>query len=100
MKLTMTQNFINTYLNYDDDFTLIEISKEQFDELYKDKKRTEYFYEQDIYYNIDNIAHPLLKVHIIKDLRYSYPSGSYDWEFIFIFKYKGKYYMFIDAGGT
>ena len=27
MKTPMTQNFINNYLNYDDDFTLIELSK-------------------------------------------------------------------------
>lgn len=56
MKTPMTQNFINNYLNYDDDFTLIELSKSEFDELYKDKIRTEYFYQQDIYYSVDILA--------------------------------------------
>ncbi len=45
MKTPMTQNFINNYLNYDDDFTL---SKSEFDELYKDKIRTEYFYQHSV----------------------------------------------------
>ena len=103
-KKSMTQSFIDHWLdincswNYSE-VNLTEISKEQYDVLYKDKKRTEYFYQQDIYYNVDNIAHPLLKVHIIEDYRRATNyDGGYQWWYEFIFKYKGKFYVFSDVG--
>ena len=104
MKTPMTQNFIDNWLNRNScnwgELCLTEISKERYDELYKFKERTEYFYEQDLLRDYDYLAHPLLRVHIIvNEQTATNKNGGYNWWYVFIFKYKGKFYRFIDVGG-
>ena len=103
MKTPMTQNFIDNWLNrYSCNYgelCLTEISKERYNELYNIKMRSEYFYEQDLLKDYDYLAHPLLKVHIIEnDKSATNENGGYNWCYVFIFKYKGKYYQFSDVG--
>ena len=102
-KKSMTQNFIDTWLNRDScrwgELCLTEISKERYNELYNTKMRSEYFYEQDLLKDYDHLAHPLLKVHIIEnDESATNENGGYNWCYVFIFKYKGKFYEFVDTG--
>lgn len=103
-KKSMTQNFIDNWLDRDScnygELCLTEISKEQYNELYEMKMRTEYFYEQDLLKDYDYLAHPLLKVHIIEnDKTATNENGGYNWCYVFVFKYKGKFYEFVDVGG-
>lgn len=102
MKKPMTQNFIDNWLVDHNciELCLTEISKERYNELYEIKMRTEFFYEQDLFKGYDHLAHPLLKVHIIEnDRTATNENGGYDWCYVFIFKYKGKFYEFADIGG-
>lgn len=97
--MSKTQKFINDFLGHDD-VGVIEITKEQFDYLiehHQAKPQPSY----EIISNIDDIPiHPLQKIYLISDAYYSYPSGGSDWDFRFVFKYKGKHYMFSDCGGS
>ena len=102
-KKSMTQNFIDNWLDGDScnvgELCLTEISEEIYNELYEMKMRTEYFYEQDLFKGYDCLAHPLLKVHIIENYRTTTnENGSYNWCYVFVFKYKGKFYEFVDVG--
>lgn len=43
--------------------------------------------------------HPLKEVMFLEDWYLTWESGE-EWGFIFQFKHKGKYYLYVDCGGT
>ena len=95
----MTQKFINDYIEEKHCPLLREITKESFDNHIKEESvKVSYAYQ--ILDKDDIYIHPLQKIYVICDYQTSYPSGSCDWGFEFVFKYKSKYYIFSDVDGN
>ena len=94
----MTQQFIESCIKREYEGRIVEITKDEFDQRILDNKaKSDYAYKcLDI---TDHPIHPLQKIYVVCDYFNSYESGMQDWGFEFVFKYKGKYYSFMDYGG-
>ena len=99
MNVPMTQQFINDYIKCKYDERIIEITKDDFDKRISDNK-AECVYAYKYLDLVDHNIHPLQKIYVVCDFFQSYESGMQEWGFEFVFKYKGKYYTFMNYGGN
>lgn len=98
-KVSMTQQFIDNYINQSYDDRIVEITKEQFEKRIVDEEaKVQFAYKKlDM---ADYELHPMQKIYVVCDYVNSYESGMTEWGFEFLFKYKGKYYSFMNYGGN
>lgn len=95
----MTQQFIDSNIKNKYDERIVEITKDEFNQrILGNKAKSDYAYKLiDV---IDHPIHPLQKIYVVCDYFKSYESGMQEWGFEFVFKYKGKYYSFMNYGGN
>ena len=95
--MSMTQDFIDMLIKENSESYINEISKEEFESLVKDKtpmRICDYYFWKDIE-SMNYKPFPLLKVFEI--VTYSDCYGE-SWFNQIVFKYKGKYYEYIEQG--
>lgn len=101
--MSKTQQFIDLCKNnYSGEGVVYEIDKEYFWKEIKEtpecKAEPAYYYKSYGFYEYG--IHPLQKIYLIRNYSFSYPSGGSEWEIMFFFKYKGRYYSYIEGGGS
>lgn len=96
--MSLTEKWIESELSYK---TFHEISEDEYNERLKQVEYKGFI--KDILPDMDllNPPYPLLKVNVIEYDEWSYgESGGFGWAVVFIFKYKGKHYLYQDCGSA
>ena len=99
--MSKNEDFVKEYLESKDcyDGMLRIITKEDFDKETKNIKSSLACYER-FFEDLDITLHPLQNIYVIDDSTSSTDNGSFEFNYIVAFKYKGKYYYFGAYGGN
>lgn len=97
--MSLTEKYIESELSCQSSYKMLhEISEDRYNEGLKQVKYKVFI--KDILPDMDllNPPHPLLKVNVIENDEWSYgENGGFSWSVVFIFKYKGKHYLYQDC---
>ena len=100
--MSLTEKWIESELSCEPLFKyLYEISEDRYIDVLEQVKYKAFIKDILPIMNFTYPPHPLLKVNVIENDEWSNgESGGYSWAVVFIFKYKGKHYLYVDCDGV